>query len=264
MPILTNAIKAENKHKLEGASNYRVWKKRIDLILENNKVLDLVKGKVKKPIDDSSDANKVKFKELELMAMTLMVEGIKDNLVPLIANINHAQEKYEALSKLFTIKNIGQMASLKNELRTPKMTKEDAMASFVKIARIRDELLAIDEIVLDKELMITVLLGLPPTWGAFAAGLNSWKEAPTFEEVWTTCSEEQLRLSLVANSKDVSNAYIAQHKGKRSKGPRKKIDMSKVECCQCHKKGHYKSHCPDNPRNKGEKKIKPMLLKRKT
>jgi len=52
------------------------------------------------------------------------------------------------------------------------------------------------------------------------------------------------------HSKDVSNAYIAQHKGKKSKGPRKKVDMSKVECCQCHKKGHYKSDCPDNPRNK--------------
>jgi len=59
-----------------------------------------------------------------------MVEGIKDNLIPFIANINHAQEMYEALSKKFTIKNIGQVASLKNELRTGKMTKEDTMASF--------------------------------------------------------------------------------------------------------------------------------------
>ncbi len=118
---MSNTIKGENK--LEGVSNYRSWKKRIDLILENNKVLDLVKGKVKKPIDDYSDADKVKFKELELVAMTVMVEGIKDSLVPFIANINHAQEMYEALSKLFTIKNNGQVASLKNELRTTKITK---------------------------------------------------------------------------------------------------------------------------------------------
>jgi len=38
--------------------------KRIDLILEKNKALDLVKGKVKKPIDDPNDANEVKFKKL--------------------------------------------------------------------------------------------------------------------------------------------------------------------------------------------------------
>ena len=98
--------------------------------------------------------------------------------------------------------------------------------------------------------MITALLGLPPTWGAFAARLNSWKEAPTFEELWTSCSQEELRISLATNSEGVLNAYIAQHKGNKSKGPRKKVDMSKVESYQCHKRGHYRSECPDNLRNK--------------
>jgi len=50
----------------------------------------LVKGKVKKPTEDSNDVDKVKFRELELLAMIRMVEGIKDNLVPFIANIDHA------------------------------------------------------------------------------------------------------------------------------------------------------------------------------
>ena len=95
-----------------------MWKKRIDLILEKNKVPYLVKGKIKKPTNDTIDVDKVKFRELESVATTIMVEGIKDNLVPFISNINHAQEMYEALPKLFTIKTIGQVESLKNELRT--------------------------------------------------------------------------------------------------------------------------------------------------
>ena len=93
---MSSTIKGENK--LEGASNYRSWKKRIDLLLEKNKVLYLVKGKVEKPTEESSDVDKVKFRELELVAMNLMVEGIKDNLVPFIANIDHAQEMYDSLS----------------------------------------------------------------------------------------------------------------------------------------------------------------------
>lgn len=28
------------------------------------------------------------------------------------------------------------------------------------------------------------------------------------------------------------------------------MDLSKVECYNCHKMGNYKSHCPENPRNK--------------
>ena len=137
------------------------------------------------------------------------------------------------------------------------MSKEDIVASFfVKIARIRDDILSIDEIVPDKELVITTILGLPPTWGAFAAGLNSWKVAPTFEELWTACSQEELRISLVDNPEGVSNAYTAHHKRnfKKSKGPKRKVDMSKVECYQCHKKGHYRGDCLDNPRNKKREK----------
>ena len=66
------------------------------------------------------------------------------------------------------------------------MTKDDTVASFlVKILRIRDELQAIDEIVLEKELVITALLGLPTSWSAFASGINSWKDTPTFEQLWT-------------------------------------------------------------------------------
>ena len=44
---MTNSMKSENK--LEGASNFRVLKTRIDLILAKNKVLDIVKGKIVKP-----------------------------------------------------------------------------------------------------------------------------------------------------------------------------------------------------------------------
>jgi len=64
---------------------------------------------------------------------------------------------------LFTIKNIGQVESLKNELMTTKVTKEDTVASFfVRISRIRDEIEAIDEIVPENELVFTALLGFPP------------------------------------------------------------------------------------------------------
>ena len=44
---MTYSMKSENK--LEGASNFIAWKKRIDLILAKNKVLDIVNGKIMEP-----------------------------------------------------------------------------------------------------------------------------------------------------------------------------------------------------------------------
>jgi hypothetical protein len=45
--VMTYSMKSENK--LEGASNFRAWKTRIDLILAKNKVLDIMKGKIVEP-----------------------------------------------------------------------------------------------------------------------------------------------------------------------------------------------------------------------
>jgi hypothetical protein len=44
---MTYSMKSENK--LDGASNFRAWKTRIDLTLAKNKVLDIMKGKITKP-----------------------------------------------------------------------------------------------------------------------------------------------------------------------------------------------------------------------
>ena len=72
-------------------------------------------------------------------------------MIPYISNINSTQEMYEALSKLFTIKKIAQIASLKNELRIVKMMKDDIVSSyFITISIIRDELQAIDEVITEK------------------------------------------------------------------------------------------------------------------
>jgi hypothetical protein len=45
--VMNYSMKSENK--LKGASNFKAWNTRIDLILSENKVLDIVKGKIVEP-----------------------------------------------------------------------------------------------------------------------------------------------------------------------------------------------------------------------
>jgi hypothetical protein len=67
--------------------------------------------------------------------------------------------------------------SLKNELRDMKMNDDDIITSyFVRISQLRDQLQAIEEIISEKELVNKVLKGLPKTWDAFAASMNTRKE----------------------------------------------------------------------------------------
>lgn len=166
---------------------------------------------------------------------------------------------YEALSKLFTIKNLGQITSLKNELRTINMTKKDDLSSiFVRIARIKDELQEINEIVPEKDLVITTLLGLPTSWGAFPLGLKGWKENTTFKQLWNARSQEEVKISLLSHRENeeekISNAYSTHHKNKgtfnKSKGPRRKVDLSNIQCHNCHRMGDYRRNCLENLRNR--------------
>ena len=85
---MMNSMKSENK--LDGAYNFRAWKTRIDLILAKNKVLDIVKGKIVKPEFEEGKENEPqnvaameKFKDSDINAMSIIVQSLKDHLIPL-------------------------------------------------------------------------------------------------------------------------------------------------------------------------------------
>jgi hypothetical protein len=175
-------MKSENK--LYGASNFRVWKTRIDLILAKNKVLDIVKGKIMKPEfeegkekESQSIAAMEKFKDRDINPMSIIVDSIKYHLIPYISHLDSSKKMYDALTNLFSIRNIGQVMSLKNELCDMKMNDDDNITSYlVRISQSRYQIQAIEEITSKKELVNIVLNDLPMTWDAFAARMNKRKE----------------------------------------------------------------------------------------
>jgi hypothetical protein len=131
---MKNSMKSENK--LDGASNFRAWKTRIDLILAKNKVLDIVKGKIVKlefKEGEEKEPHNIgameKFKDVDINAMSIIVDSIKDHLIPYISHIDSSKKMYDALINLFSVRNIGQVMSLKNELRDMKMNDDDNITS---------------------------------------------------------------------------------------------------------------------------------------
>jgi hypothetical protein len=149
--------------------------------------------------------------------------------------------------------------SLKNELHDMKMNDDESITSYlVRISQLRDQLQAIEEIISEKELVNIVLNGLPKTWDAFAASMNTRKEYPTFEELWTCCAQEESRINAKEKpqKKYDDQAFTTRFKNFRNKmfGSRKKPnqekDMSKIQCFNCRKYGHYRNHCPELKKRK--------------
>jgi hypothetical protein len=93
----------KSKNKLEGASNFRAWKTRIDLILAKNKVLDIVKGKIVEPQFEEGKKKEPqniavleKFKDNDINAMSIIVDSIKDHLIPYISHLDSSKKMYDA------------------------------------------------------------------------------------------------------------------------------------------------------------------------
>jgi hypothetical protein len=150
---MTYSMKSENK--LNGASNFRVWKTSIYLILAKNKMLDIVKGKIMEPefeerIEKEPQNIVVieKFQDSEINSMSIIVESIKYHLILYISHLDSSKKMYDALKNIFSIRNIGQVMIMKNELRYMKMNDEDIITSyFVRISQLRDQLKAIKDII---------------------------------------------------------------------------------------------------------------------
>jgi hypothetical protein len=173
-----------------------------------------------------------KFKDSDINAVSIIVDFVKYHLMPYISHLD-SSKMYDAITKLFSVRNIGQVMSLKNELCDMKMNDDDNIASyFVRISQLRDQLQAIEEIISEKELINIVLNGLPKTWDAFFVSMNTRKEYPTFEELWTCCAQEESRISAKEKfqRKDDDQAYTTKFKKLRNKNKfdsRKKPNQEK-------------------------------------
>ena len=95
-------MKLENK--LDGASNFREWKIRIEIILSKNKVLDIMKGKIVKPEFKEGEEKELqnvaameKFKDVDINTMSIIVDSIKYHLIPYISHLDSSKKMYHAL-----------------------------------------------------------------------------------------------------------------------------------------------------------------------
>jgi hypothetical protein len=220
-----------------------------------------MKGKIVEPVfeegkekEPQNVAVMEKFKDGDINAMSIIVDSLKYHLIPYISHLDSSKKMYDALINVFSVKNIGQVMNLKNELRNMKMNDDDSITSyFVIISQLRDQLQAIEEIISEKEWVNIVLNGLPKMWDAFVTSMNTRKEYLTFEELWTCCAQEESRINAKEKpqKKYDDQAFTARFKNFRDKRkfvsrrkPNQEKDILEIQCFNCQKYGHYKNHCP--------------------
>ena len=77
--------------------------------------------------------------------MRIILDAVKDHVIPHISAKDHAHEMWTALTGLFASTNENRKMVLREKLKNVKMVKGEACMTYLtRISRVRDELAAID------------------------------------------------------------------------------------------------------------------------
>ena len=101
-----------------GVDNLWAWKYKIFLILEENDLDQYITGEVPEPEgDEAKDSHKRSMDKDK----RVIVDSMKDHLIPHISSLKTLKEVYDALTKMFEEKNINQKMTLRNQLKNVKI-----------------------------------------------------------------------------------------------------------------------------------------------
>ena len=166
----------------------------------------------------------------------------------LLQSLSTAKECMDALSNLYDTKAPSQKRSLKKQLHTIKMDKNETIASFFsRISQLKEQLLAIGTQIEEDDFVDAAIDGLSDSWTTFISSVCGRGETPTFEGFWHDCPEEENRLQwrFGSSSGKVGEKDLALSakfkKGKNFKGrkPQKHSNLSDIRCFRCDQFGHY-------------------------
>ena len=160
---MTKSTKVDEK--LEGYEKFRAWNYRIMIILQESDLDQFVKEEVKELEEEESNS---KHKNDMIIDKRIIVDSIKDNLIPQVSSRENLKEMFDALSSLFEARNINKKMTLENHLKSVRTQKLETMQSyFSRVAQIKDQLEAIGDTIEEAEIVMTTLNGLPRDWEYF-------------------------------------------------------------------------------------------------
>ena len=106
--------------KLEGIEKFLGWKYRIGLILIENGLDKYIKHEIAEPTEFEA---KEKHEQDLVKEMRIIVDSIKDHLIPQMSSKKTPKQMYNSLSGMYEGRNINIKMNLRAQLKGAKMRK---------------------------------------------------------------------------------------------------------------------------------------------
>lgn len=167
--------------RLDGTSNFVIWKARILSILDGHRIKGFALSTVAIPVNP---ADNEKYEDIMVKAKCIILDGVKDHVVPHIAEKNTAKEMWDTLTTLYQGTSVQRKMLLENQLQSYQMQKEEQIDLYLlELQEIRDQLTSIGA-TLDHEFIVrTALKADSEEWETFVQGILGRAILPGWEEM---------------------------------------------------------------------------------
>jgi hypothetical protein len=189
------------------------------------------------------------WKQNEAVAKQQIASSIPDSLFMKIRAKGTAYEIWKDLEGHF--QNRSRMVSVDLRRRIQELRcaeKGDMISHFATLRTMREDLAAMGQPLNENDFYAIILGSLPGSYDPYISAVNATSsvlgKTISADDLMLTVTEEYERRNLKnkTGKKDDNAAFYSNdsEKGERGGSSSKK---KKVECHNCHKKGHYKSEC---------------------
>jgi hypothetical protein len=101
---MATGLRVEDK--LDGATNFGAWKERMILLLQENELWDIVENTTNRPMVVPTDATLLAAcTKKNIKAKSIILDSIKDHLIPDLTGKTNAYEMWESLTKFYQSTN---------------------------------------------------------------------------------------------------------------------------------------------------------------
>ena len=190
---MATSLRVEDR--LDGNINFSPWKERIKLLLREMGLWSIVYSTEKKPVVVPTTAVELaEYERCNITTMRVILDAVKDHIVPHVFGKDHAFEMWDALTKLYQSSNENRKMVLREKLRSVKMVESESVTSYLtRVSQIRDELTATGEVINDDELVRVSLNGFSEKWAIFVKGVVSRERLPKWDRLWDDFIQEETR-----------------------------------------------------------------------
>jgi hypothetical protein len=176
---IASSISFKAEDRLEGTTNFNVWKLWITNILQEHDLEQYVTTVVE---ETTNNAGREAFRKSQEKAKRIIFDSAKDNIMPAMTLLMTAKDCMDTLVNMYEKQAPIQKRTLKHKIKYLNVEKGESMASFCsRIAHIKDHLLVTGVTVDDDDLVHAIFDGLPYSWDTFLSIVSGREIQPMFE-----------------------------------------------------------------------------------